>query len=212
MTVFLIILAVIVSLGTAALTMDVSFRVSYDGELRVTFGVGPYRRLLYPSKDPKIRLGDYSIASLRKKRERAARKAVKERKPKVAQGQTGTAKKKRKSITASLRYYLRVIKIVAGKLGDDVRISVKSFAVTVATSDAAQTAIAYGYASQTAAYIFAYLEDRFDLSYTRGSHTGVFCDFTSESPAFDLDVSVKIKTWQLISAVTAGMKALSAQH
>lgn len=197
----LIIIAALLLLIAALLFSPVWARIVYYDGLTLDVGFGPIRFRLLPIKDEKIKISDYSPKALRKRRLAVKKKAEKSaRKTKRANAPSAPKRKRRLSdINALLRYITRVAAALLKKFGEYLRVDIKRFVITVATGDAAQTAILYGAVSQGASYLFALLESTLKLKYCRNAMTGIEAEFTAENWNADIDITLKLRGWQALA-------------
>lgn len=94
----------------------------------------------------------------------------------------------------------------AGELKRKIRIDRLYLDLTVASADAAGTAMAYGYANMALGMLWPLIEQNFEVKDPK-LHTGV--DFTAQSPAVYLNAAFSARLGQLVSfGLRFGWKAL----
>ena len=105
-------------------------------------------------------------------------------------------------IAEDIPFYLELVKdfIVRSypKFIKGLTIRINKLDVTVASDDAAKTAILYGTVSQSVAYFLNFLDEISKVKRKRNSKINVIADFTSEQAEFVLDISLR---WRLIRAI-----------
>ena len=92
-------------------------------------------------------------------------------------------------ILATLRNVLGAIFL---KLFRYVRVRVKNFHITVASEDAATTAMLYGVICGYGDAIMAILEKALDFKIEKGAKVGAACDYLSEEMKLDVEVDISI--------------------
>ena len=78
-----------------------------------------------------------------------------------------------------------------------LRVRVARLHISVATGDAAKTAITYGMISQSASYIAALLDSTGTLRYPARSDVDIHADYLSEKTAADIEIGFSLCVWQL---------------
>lgn len=102
--------------------------------------------------------------------------------------------------------YLPLVCEAAGELKRRIRIDKLYLDLTVASGDAANTAMTYGYANMALGMIWPLIEQNFEVKDPR-LHTGV--DFTAQSPTIYMDAAFSARLGQLVSfGLRFGWKAL----
>lgn len=207
------------------LSLRLHFLLQYDGDVTLKAGFACFRFTLVPNKreklnDPtlsprkkrkllqKLRAAEErSLAKKekkeekkRQKKEKQAVKAAKKKKKKGAAPEKAVPPKKKRSLKASLRLVIRLVKLLLDKFGKHLRIKVKRLRLTVATGDAASTALVYGGVSQSVAYLLALL-NRFSRLKVKKNSLSVGADFLSEKTTADIKISLSISLAGLIATL-----------
>jgi len=193
---------------------SIKLRIIYNGELEccVRFLFLNFR--LTPRKKKSIRLKNYSQASLRKKRKASQKKKDKADKKsggKEIKDAEQPKPKKKKSISdilALIRYIKRIAFAALRKFGKNISLDIRRFVIDVGTGDAAKTAVMYGYISQAAAYLFVFFEEKFNINYKRNSVTNIACSFLAEKTTADIDITLRIRVWQIFDVAIAALKEI----
>ena len=116
---------------------------------------------------------------------------------------------------------IRLVKLLLDKFGKHLRIKVKKLRLTVATGDAASTALVYGGVSQSVAYLLALL-NRFSRLKVKKNALAVGADFLSEKTTAEIQISLSVSLagllatalsagWAFIRAVMADAKKAPAE-
>ncbi len=183
MTVWIYILAFLLFL-LFLLFAPIRLSLSYREDLSLSLSAFFLPFSVYPRKK-KVRPSDYTPRKMRKKRKKALRK----RREAAAQ-EARTAKKKEKTLKQklrALRLVLYILKNAYARILSAVRIRVHRFKVTVATDDAAKTALLYGAASGGVAALLEILESFTRTSVKRGG-AEVVADFCGQSSKIDAKI------------------------
>ena len=199
MTALLIILIVLALLLVLWL-IPVRLSLSFHNALSVSASYLFFHFPLYP-REKVVRLSDYTPRKLRKRkrklrgkqRQEKAAKAKKAQKPKMS-----LEKRLRQ-----LRLILAVLKNVYKNILSAVHVRVKRFYVTVATDDAAKTAILYGIAAQSTAYLITLLRQETKTTVKRGG-ADVIADFCGTESALDVHIVFSARP---ISLLYLGLRA-----
>lgn len=150
-----------------------------------------------PKKAEKIksRLEKKRIAKLQKK-------AAKKEKKKTE------AEKKKKSLSEIIdmtAMILKIVKIILKKFFGHLRIKVSRLHITVASPDAAMTAIAYGTITQTVSYLVALLENTKNVKGLCEKNICIKTDFLTDTPSADVKISFSLRVWHLFSIGIAAL-------
>jgi hypothetical protein len=196
--IILIVLAVITVIIIMILTAWVRIILIYDSSFRVYVRIMflRFRPLLLKKK--LIRLSDYSVKALRKKRILMQNRAKKKAKPpKKIKPPTGLYIIK--DIRNLFRFMERITLVLIKKFNRSLRVDIKRFTITVANGDAAQTAITYGAVSQAMADLVALLGQYYKIHYMHGARTGVKADFLEDHWSAELNMVFRIRLYHFIT-------------
>lgn len=180
MTALYMILGVIAVLFVLLL-IPVRLSLVFRDELSLTLSYLFLRFPLYPKKKT-VRLSDYTPRKLRKKKRklRKKRRLEKAAEAKKAQKPKMTLQKRLRQ----LRLILAILKNIYKNILSAVHIRVKRLYVTVATDDAAKTALLYGAAAQSTSYLLALLESYTKTTVDSGG-ADVIADFCGTESRLD---------------------------
>lgn len=159
-------------------------------------------------KSRKIRLGDYSIKALRKKR------ILFNKRQKSLAKKTGAEKEKRLpekhkigDLTHLMRYYIRLVLILLNRFGRSLRIDIYRLVITVTAGDAASAAILYGAVSGLTSDLLSLCGQYRKIKFKQNAQTGIQVDFIREKWSFDLHLVLRARLYHLISLALRGLIA-----
>ena len=198
-------------IGCNKLKLNITYKDNIAAFAQVLF----IKIQLYPKKKRIPRPNDFKIKRFRKtinrnlKRyesnaEKAQRKAEK-KKLKKTKGTTETPEdvspkpKKKKDIKPLLRMLIRILKAFIAKFPRYLQTDVKRLVIGVASDDAANTALTYGYTVQAIQYAVSFVKCNSNLRQTKNSVVSVYPDFTTEKWVVDVDITFSIRVYQVIA-------------
>ena len=203
------ILAGIAALVALLLLVPLSLTLSMDEAGQITLrgrvlGVPVYRS---PRPSPPVKLSDYSPRAIRRRERAAARKArrAERRALRRSKARRGSAPPPDVPLATKLTFIKDLIGTVFKRSLKHARVDVERLAITVATPDAAQTAILYG---GVCAALAALTEALHQFSHLRIRHPdayGVAADFTSEKTRADLRIHFRFRLYHVLDV---GLHAL----
>jgi len=181
--------ALYIVLGISALLfvlllVPVRLSLIFKDELSLTLSYLFFRFSLYP-REKRVKLSDYTPRKLRKKKKKLRQKRQLE---KISEAKK--AKKPQKTLTQrlrQLRLILAILKNTYKNILSAVRIRVVRLYVTVATDDAAKTALLYGAAAQSTAYLLSLLRSYTKTTVKRGG-ADVFANFCETESTLDASI------------------------
>jgi len=132
----------------------------------------------------------------KKEKQKAEKKRLKEEEKKTL---TKEAKKlKRDELVETILFFAKVGGRLLRRFGSRLGINVKRLKITVASKDAASTAIMYGAITQASAYLFKVLE-RATRFRCKKEEFSIKADFCSEKLKADLCIVFKIRLWHVLA-------------
>lgn len=199
-------------LGIAALLLVIlciplSLTVSLDesGALRLVgrvLGIPVYRS---PKREKPVKLSDYSPRALRrreKREQKRRRKAIKKQQHKQAKSagkaKTASAPDKSASLGDKLDFIKTLAEAVLKRSLKHARVDVESLAITVATPDAARTAILYGSTCASLAGVTEALHQFTHWRIRDAARYGVAADFTSERTRADIRIHFRLRVGHVL--------------
>ena len=187
----LIFIGAIAALLLFLLLMPLRVTLFYEEDLAVTLSLWGLSFSLYPGEE-KVRLSDYSKKKLRKKRRKA-----KEKERQQAMASENKRKKSVKQSLNTLRLSLYLLKNSYKKIASALRIKVHRLHVKVATDDAAKTAVLYGVASSSVAYLLEFLRD-FTKTKEKKDAVAVWANFCDSESSIDVKISFTASLYRLL--------------
>lgn len=163
-------------------------------------------RLPKKEKRKKIRLRDYSYSAILKKKKKEQKRFEKEKRKaekeflKKAKKEDDKSNVEELSLGEKISLIASVVKVLLKKIFKYLRVDVTLIDITVATDDAAKTAIAYSAVSQAVALLLDLLDSIKNVRKNRKTYISVKPDFVSEKSHADIDIGFSIKVWQILSA------------
>ena len=192
-----IILLVILFLICLISLLRVRLCLAYDKELTVKLKVLCIPITLFPQKQKRIRAKDYSIKELQKKQRKQNKQ--KPKKKKKAEKPKEEAKGTGEKITEILDLVKIVLNNVLSPFGRYLRLEIAKIHVRIGTGDPAKTAVYYGLASQSVAYIVEFLSNVTNVSVKNKKSISVVPDFTSESSDAVINITFGLRVWHAVS-------------
>lgn len=202
--------------------------IAYKDEFSLTlwlFGI-PIRILPWKERKKKYRLGRYTLRKIKKREERAAKKAEKRRLQKLKEEQERKKKKPEPekeeeeskfklsdllsilkkmldatpSVTDLIPLLCRVIKLFSSRLFGRLHIKVARLHIRVGASDAMQTAVLFGVVNQSVQYLVAFLKKICRMDGIRRADIQVYPDFLTEDTQVDFKITFGISLGAVILA------------
>ncbi len=200
----LIIIGAIILFFAFIFSLKGKLTVAYSDEISLTLRILFVKIKILPKKDGRKKIHSMSKKEAQRlERKLAKEKAKKEEKNLRKKQQKEDEKKegKKKSLSDILDVIELVTKIAKTALGafwGHLKIDVARFKIKVATDNAATTAIAYGAVSQAATYLFEFLENEKKVKGLKRADTDISCDFLSDSPEADINISFSLRVWHIL--------------
>ncbi len=169
--------------------------LAYDEELTVKIKVLFIPFTLFPQKQKKIRAKDFSIKRMQKKQKKQKTKKKAEKPKKDSQG-------KGKKITEILELIKIILNNVLSPFGRYLKLEIAKIHVKIGTDDPAKTAVYYGLASQSVAYIVEFLSNITNVSVKNKKSISVVPDFTSDRSDAKIDITFGLRVWHAVSLAT----------
>lgn len=201
--------------------------VGYDTELSLAVKIWFFTIKILPGKKKIPKPRDFRIDRFRKMRikkrakaiskarkaeEKKAKKAAakaKKKAEKKAAKKAGTKKKKKRSVRQTVEWVLRLLNDVVFAVikcfGKHLRVDVARLRVTVATGDAAKTAITYGAVTQSAAYLFTLLSQTMHFDYTKQADVAISTDFLAEKSTVSAAIIFRLRFWHFFAILNTAI-------
>ena len=194
----LIIAAVIFFIGLIKATVVIAYSDDIELYVKVLF----LKIKILPSKEKKYSKS-MSAKKAAKIRESLRKKAEKKR---IAAEEKEKAKEEKKSSKEkkSIAEIIAIIKMVSdiavtviGKFFKHLRIKIAKIKITIATGDAATTAIAYGAVSQSLNILMPALESVKNFEKLDKADINIALDYAAEAPTIDIKLGFSIRVWHV---------------
>lgn len=171
------------------LLFPVRASLRYDGAFSVEGRYLFFRFPIYPKRKP--RLSDYSPRKVRKMKRKRKQAREKERlKARLAQKHAAKPRAEGKPKETTPEKILRIVRLVLYVLRNTYyRIRIRRLFITVASDDAAKTAILYGVTAQSVAYLLATAKGFVRLREDDGA-VGVVADFLATTSSVEIHLTV----------------------
>ena len=206
--ILLITLAVIVGLLIFLLSLRAKVTIDYREELALTVTVLGIPFRILPAREKKVKVNRYSPKKMRRLERRAAEKKKKnapkekrkaELKAKQKAEKKAAAKNKPKApLDQTLKMILELLKIFFVRFGHHLHIHLTRLRLTVATGDAAKTAILWGAVCPTVHAILELLDRGTNLHVRPDSDIDVQVDFVGEQITADICIAFSLRVWNLL--------------
>ena len=209
----LIIIGAIILVLVAIAFVQATVYVSYRDEVVLFLRIAGIKIGILPKKEKKIKTKKLSAKKYRKllqkqraKKERELRKKRTKRQKKQEQKladkkkdkkPTEGHKKNTRSFTDNVYLVREIISVFFSRFGKHFRIKLARLNLTVASDDAAKTALMCGICAQSVAYILEFLDNKTNLDYNKNTEINVNVDYLSEKPSADIDISFSLRVWHL---------------
>ena len=208
MTALLIILSILLALFLL-LMLRGNVTVEYRNAVSVRITVLGIPLWQHPKKKKKIKLSDYTPEKIakRKRREerRQARKLAKKKKQLAKKAKKGgtqptaTAPSEKRGLLENLGFIREIVTKLLGKSAKHIRLRASRIIITVATDDAAKTAILFGAVNQAVIALIELLDQAKKWRGLRDSQISVKADFTAEKSTADISITLSLRVWQMLS-------------
>jgi hypothetical protein len=192
-----------------ALFIRVRFRIKAESDVKLILELPLFKLQLFPEKEKRPNPRRFTRKGLerqilkerkkqakqkKKKADKAAKKQAEKTAPKPAQ-------KKKMSVTEIIELVTLLVSKLLSSLSRRLRIDVKKLHVTVATGDAASTAILYGAASAAMAGLTEAIRLNVRTSLPDTENGGVYADFVGNSSRVDIDIVLSMRVIGILSTL-----------
>ena len=200
--------------------------LAYDGQFSLKIRVLFLSIPITPKKEKKPPDPDrYSPEKYRKMLDKAAQKEAKKQQKKAKKAQkkqekspknanpagksAGAPKKKEKKsvsdILGLVSQILAAVKGLFGSFGKHLRIEAVRLHVTVASEDAAKTALLYGAVCQSAAYLLEILSSVTNFKAKDREQIRIDADFLSEKSTADVHLIFRLRVWHVFAMLFSAL-------
>lgn len=151
----------------------------------------------------RLRLRDFTAKrhkrALEKQRKKKLKKAQKKATVKKEKNAAAPRPKRKIDIKRLFPTLQRILRQITAKFFKRIRWKIKRINVTVATGDAAETAITYGVVSQSLAYLLEFLDSFAKVKVARHGSVSVEPDFLAERSRAEVDICFSISIAAILS-------------
>ena len=204
MTVIIYISAVILALLIFILFTRVKIVLEADADAKVFLKVHFFTLQLYPKKEKKLKISDYTPKRLKQKAQKSKRSLEKSKKKakKTSGTSKGTSKEKQKltytDIVELTELVVALLKTFFPKINRHLKLELTKVHINVASEDAAKTAIAYGAVSAAVSTLVDYLDNTLTVKPRTERDIAVYPDFLSEKSSVDIRICASLRAWQIV--------------
>ena len=191
-----IIAAVLLLLFIVAM-LPVSLKLKYKDEVTVSLSVMAIKLKEFPKKKKKIKISDYSKKAL-KKRPKNNNKLKSKPQNNKEEPQT-----KQKSLLESLEIIKDLLAVIISETWGKLKIKASKILITVATDDAAKTALLFPAVNTAVLGLITYLDNESKLVGLNSSDIAVRTDFTAQKPTADIEILFSLRLWQVLKILFA---------
>ena len=210
MTVFLIILGVVLGLllliSFIVLIGKAKIRIICRGDVKVVASVFGIRFKLYPEKkkkkkDPRLLLTCKNPDKALKRELKRQKKAIDKLEKKKRKARKKRVQKKAKqrkaaqpdpNLLENLQMILHLIKRFYNSANGKATVEVRRMHLTIASDDAAKTAVLYGVIVQAAAYVLEWIDSHFAKIKREDGAMTVTPDYLSSTMTSDIDITLSL--------------------
>ncbi len=218
----LIIIGCIILLFIGIGAIRATVHIDYKDDFALAVSVLGIKFKILPKKEKKVNIKKYSAKRFRKmleKDERNKRKKLEKKLKKSKEKEDKRAKKKlekaekkkyerehpeevrekkeKRPLGEIISLVREALSTLLARFGRHFRIKVARLNITVATGDAATTAMLYGVAAQGVSYILEALDRMTNVDYTKNSEVNVNVDYLSESTTVDISLAFSLRVWHI---------------
>lgn len=186
-----IILAVIL-LIIALLNLKASVVLAYKSDVTLKLSVLGIKFDLYPKKEKKIK------ASRRKQKGKNKKKTAK-----LSEKSQTEDKNRKTSLLDSLDLIKELITELIKRTNKRVKLKASRILISVATDDAAKTALLFAAVNNTLAVIIRYLQEADKLKSLKRSQISVKSDFISTKSSADIEILFTLRVWHIAEILLA---------
>ena len=159
-----------------------------------------YERI--PEKVKRVRLSDYSPRAMERRRQKKQKKSIKTVKKAPAKTEPSASlfsmPGKKAPLGDQLRFAAEFIRVALKRTLSHARIRVNYVMLTVASDDAAKTALLSGAASTALASLVELLDTYSNLHIRHPEKFGVAADFAGEECDVKVDIVARLWLWQVL--------------
>lgn len=180
----------------ALLALPIHLTVTYREQVTVRLRVLFYTVTLFPAKEK----SPQRLEKEARKKAKKAKKKPKRVKKKQKKQQLPAAPEKKRTLQENLVLVRGLVSALIRKTNGHLRLKAARIHLRVATGDAATTALAYGAASASLAFLLAAL-DRVTKLRAKPGDVMVIADYLSERSSADVKLIFTLRVWGALSTL-----------
>ena len=212
LTALIVIGAILLSLILLML-IRIKITIEYNETLRIYASILHFIRIsITPSKEKKIKLSAYTDKAITKREKAAQEKALRKEQKKQEKKKKKAEKKKRlkehpeeakqeRTLSENISLITDIVKVLLRRFFRHLRIDLSRIHISVAGSDAAQTAILYGVICQAVAYLLELMGRFRTVSTPDFADVSVTPDWVGEKTTVDVKLSFSLRVWHLFDLI-----------
>ncbi len=193
----LYIITAVLLLLLAIAMLPIALTLKYKDEVSVRLSLWDIKLKEFPKKKKKIKISDYSQKAI-KKRQKKAQKPQKE-KPKSSD----KAQTPKKGLLDNLGLIKELLTVIVKGVWGKLKIKASKIVITVATDDAAKTAMLFPAVNTAVLGIVTFLDNESKLKSLDKSDIAVRADFTAQKSTADIEISFSMRLWQILGILFA---------
>ncbi len=200
--IFLALLAILLLAVLLVLMLRIKIVIygNNDDIVRLKFYLYGFRIFSFSAKQKdkpqKVKLSDYTPEKLNKRKKKDRPKSVTQRLRDVANADETKGKP---DIIYILKFILNLLHTFAQNYAKKFKVKILKLNISVATGDAASTAILYGTVAQAASYLIEFLKNNTALTVPRTAKMNVVSDFCGDTTQVDIKIEVFIHLRRVLS-------------
>ena len=148
------------------------------------------------NRPQKVRLSDYTPEKLKKRKKKSRPKNVTQRLREVA---NTSEEQSKPDIVYILKFILNLLHTFTDHYAHKFKVKISKLNISVATGDAASTAILYGTVVQSVGYLIEFLKNTTALNIPRNAKMNVTTDFCGDTTQIDIKIEVLIHLRRVLS-------------
>ena len=191
------IIATILLIIIFLLSSRIKIQISYSEDIKVIAKYLFFKKPVYP-KQEKLKISDYKYKKYKKKLLKKKKKKSDEKNETVKQPEN-----KKKSIVNQLKLLIYIVKKIYKKLFNKLRIDVKYINITVASDNAAKTAVLYGIVYQSVDYLLAFINENTRINQKKAEDICITTNYLTDKTIFDINLVFSMSVFSLLDI---GMK------
>lgn len=202
--ILLYILGIFAALIFLLLMTKAKVHIKSDGDVVFKVGAGPVMVKVFPKKEKKLRLRDFTHKKFLKKMSALEQKKGKKKKKSKSEKKKQSFDEKRDSITSTVDLVLEILGRVE-KYTSKLSAKLDRLYLSVGGKDPADVAVKFGVLSSATGLLLELLDTKTTLKVKDPRNISVVCDYFSSDIKFALDVTLKIR---ILDALKSGVEIL----